>query len=312
MPFTLIRGSFHVAGYSPDGDSVRFRPDDAALLGRLDGFAARFNRRGHVQLRIEGIDAPETHYGVPGAVLHQPRAHAFAARDALLGFLDIADVRWDSSERTVVAARDGTPGHILARSVEKNGRPVAFVFAGPPDADAEDGSPVFLRPSGLAGSWNLRALGDGLAYPTFYRGLFGDLRAALTAATRAARAAGRGLHPDDVTTRGFDVDGLATITDEVTILPKLFRRLARYVTETGGTDGFKAALERAREPVLDLTTLNFTHFDSAVEQTDGSPRVALARAPEDLVFDEMRARPASPFAAVLEQGADFARWPPAT
>ena len=28
MPFNLIKGTFHVVGYSPDGDSIRFRAED--------------------------------------------------------------------------------------------------------------------------------------------------------------------------------------------------------------------------------------------------------------------------------------------
>jgi len=32
MSFTLIKGTFHVIGYSPDGDSIRFNAKDPALL----------------------------------------------------------------------------------------------------------------------------------------------------------------------------------------------------------------------------------------------------------------------------------------
>ena len=30
MPFFIIKGTFHVLGYSPDGDSIRFQADDDA------------------------------------------------------------------------------------------------------------------------------------------------------------------------------------------------------------------------------------------------------------------------------------------
>mgnify|MGYP001088064252 CR=1 FL=1 len=65
MPFTLIKGMFHVQNYSPDGDSIRFRPQNAQLVRHLDGPPAKFNGRGHVQLRLEAIDALETHYNPP-------------------------------------------------------------------------------------------------------------------------------------------------------------------------------------------------------------------------------------------------------
>jgi hypothetical protein len=30
MPFLVIKGTFHVAGYSADGDSIRFQADNEA------------------------------------------------------------------------------------------------------------------------------------------------------------------------------------------------------------------------------------------------------------------------------------------
>ena len=49
MGFTLIKGTFHVVNYSPDGDSIRFCPDNRDLiLGLQNGNRARFNQRGHV------------------------------------------------------------------------------------------------------------------------------------------------------------------------------------------------------------------------------------------------------------------------
>ena len=35
MPFVVIKGTFHVVGYSPDGDSVRFMADDKGLWSKL-------------------------------------------------------------------------------------------------------------------------------------------------------------------------------------------------------------------------------------------------------------------------------------
>ncbi|MDD5267120.1 MAG: hypothetical protein PHO08_08320 [Methylococcales bacterium] len=37
MPFHLIKGTFHVVGYSPDGDSIWFQADDLGNWGLLDG-----------------------------------------------------------------------------------------------------------------------------------------------------------------------------------------------------------------------------------------------------------------------------------
>jgi hypothetical protein len=56
MSFTLIKGTFHVLGYSPDGDSIRFKAKDASLWKKLSGPTVEMNARGHAQLRIEAVD----------------------------------------------------------------------------------------------------------------------------------------------------------------------------------------------------------------------------------------------------------------
>ncbi|MRI55312.1 nuclease [Methylobacterium sp. DB1607] len=214
MPFTLIKGTFRVVGLSPDGDSIRFVPDDDALVSALLGGSA--GSKPSRQLRLEGIDALETHYNAR----HQPSRWAFAATEAILAFAGVRNVQWDSRHATIVAADDETRGWILARHKEKYNRPVAFLFAGEtPDGD---GTSVTLDEDLLRRSFNLQALQEGLAYPTFYASLFADLRAAMTAAAVDARTAERGLWQDDRTTAGFEATSLGVLMDEVPILPKLF------------------------------------------------------------------------------------------
>lgn len=90
MPFTLIKGTYHLVGYSPDGDSIRFKPTNLALMRKLSGPAPKINARGHAQLRLEAIDALETHYTpAGGGSLNQPLALAHAGRTAPDRF------RWD-------------------------------------------------------------------------------------------------------------------------------------------------------------------------------------------------------------------------
>jgi len=300
MPFTLIKGTFHVVAYSPDGDSIRFQPDNRAIVLSLPGARPKmFNPRGHCQLRIEAIDSLETHYSAGGATLHQPLELAYAAAERLMAFLGITDVKWDAGHRTVTSARDGTRGYILSRSVEKNDRPVSFVFVG--DPQEQDGADdVHLDTDRLRDSFNFVALEEGHAYPTFYEGLFHDLRDALANASAAARSKGVGVWKIDRTNGGFDVDTLSDITDEHAILPKLFRRLSVYMVGTGTARGFKNELEKSREPVLDLRDNNFTHLDTFVEETPeagGVVNIRMTRQPEELVFDPMPARPVNAFVA---------------
>jgi hypothetical protein len=298
MPFKVIRGTFHVTNYSPDGDSIRFRPDDVNKLGLLSGPPAGVNARGHTQLRIEAIDSLETHYNAAGEMLHQPLALALEAAETLIEFVGITNVTWDAGHRTVVSADDGRRGYILSRSVEKNRRPVAFVFAGdPPEADGAD---VFLDVPRLGQSYNQAALQSGLAYATYYTGLFSDLRNAVTAAVNTARQNNRGVYAADATNAGVDGSSLTPITDQSPIMPKLFRRLSDYIVTHGDAVGFKQALELSHEPVLDLQASNFTHFDTFIEQAAGSNIVKMTRHPEELVFDAMPTRPSDNFTRMME------------
>lgn len=91
MPLTAIRGQYRIEHAEPDGDSVRFYPTDPQAF-RTAGIAARAGAGGSVQLRLDAVDAVETHYSprtAGGAPLHQPLrfGHAAAARLLhLLGF----------------------------------------------------------------------------------------------------------------------------------------------------------------------------------------------------------------------------------
>src|SRR5262249_28748143 len=143
------------------------------------------------QLRLEAIDTLETHY----RNTHQPFELATRALDFLLHSLNITDVQWDVLRTRVIEANDGTKGYIISRNVEPNRRPVSFVYAGaPPEAD---GSRVFLDAHRVRQSANSRLLEAGLAYPTYYKGLFPDLRHALTEAASGARQANLEIWAED-------------------------------------------------------------------------------------------------------------------
>ena len=58
-------------------------------------------------------------------------------------------------------------------------------------------------------------------------------------------------------------------------------------------------MELSREPVFDLRTQNFTHFDTFIDQQGAT--VLLTRLPEELVFDEMPERPVGAFAELVAE-----------
>lgn len=276
MSFYVICGTFHIKGYQPDGDSIRFKAAHEANWAKLSGPPVGLNGRRHAQLRLEAIDTLETHF----MNTHQPLALANKATKTLLQQLGITGVQTDALRTMVTAADDGTEGYIISRAVEKNHRPVAFVFAGKPPL--ADGSKIFLDVKQLQKSVNYHQLETGLAYPTYYKGLFPDLRKACTDAVDKARAAHLGVWVLDHTKTGFAVDDMAAITDNHVILPKLFRRLVEYLQGGGPVAGFKEFLEARAEDILIISTAHYTHFDTVVEVEGNTVR--MTEPPENLIF----------------------------
>lgn len=288
MPFTSIAGTFRVLGASPDGDSVRFYPDAPDAWQRA-GLAARTNAAGGAQLRLDAIDALETHYSPRSgpASWHQPAGLAGAASARLLELLGFGDITRDDAGTVVAAIPEQVPGHILTRFVDKYGRPVAFAFTGDPPADP-DLSQVWLDVDGLRESANHRLLSAGLVYPTFYSKLYVDLRAELAATAGAARAADEGVWEQDGTTSGFVVDSRSTLENQLVILPKLFRRLADYVS-LGDPDavdlaGFPLFLAARDDRLFTLPDGRATGLDTLVEVADQTVRLTVV--PERIVFLE--------------------------
>jgi endonuclease YncB( thermonuclease family) len=289
MPLTLIQGEFRIVGASPDGDSVRFYPTDPTVWDRA-GIRVRPNARGGVQLRLDAIDALETHY-TPRSSPHPWRQNpelGDGAADALLDQLGFTGVVRDTGGIVTAASPDARPGAILTRFADQYGRAVAFVFPDGRQPDGQDGGQVFLDPAGLTESVNHRLLQDGWVYPTFYSQLFPDLRDELTAATLIARTAGSGVWAADSTTSGFTLQSRDQLTEQLVILPKLFRRLAEYLTldDTGGVDlsGFLAFLDAKADKLFTIPTGHATHLDTLIEVTGQHLRMTLP--PEQIVFIE--------------------------
>src|SRR4051794_14343994 len=93
MPLSMITGNYKIIGASPDGDSIRFYPNDPTVWARA-GIMVRANAGGGVQLRLDAVDALETHYTPPGAHIpwHQPADLGGGASTALLDLLGFTDV----------------------------------------------------------------------------------------------------------------------------------------------------------------------------------------------------------------------------
>jgi endonuclease YncB( thermonuclease family) len=286
MSLYLIKGQYRIAHSEPDGDSVHFFPDDTEAFTRLH-LAVHLGGGGAAQLRLDAIDALETHYtpATHGArTLHQPLDLAHAAGGRLLDLLGFTNVVRDG-ETVTSATPDATPGYILTRFADKYGRPVSLVYAGA--TDRPDQQPVFTDVGLLRGSVNYQLLTEGLVYPTFYSQLFPDLRADLTAAAADARGSKAGVWASDATTSGATIQTLADLTDLLVIMPKLFRRLAEYLALGAGDvslAGFMAFMAGHNDRLYVISDGHATGFDTIVE-VDGQT-VRLTRDITDLIFVE--------------------------
>jgi len=289
MPMTLVKGHYRIVGASPDGDSVRFYPQDPDVWGRA-GIAVRTNSTGGVQLRLDAIDALETHYTPPHArsPWRQPADLGDGAASALLDLLGFRTVVRDDRGYVTTATPDQTPGYILTRFADKYGRAVATAFPGGRRGRAVDGSTIYLDVEELHRSVNYQMLASGWVYPTFYSKLYVDLRDDLATAAVAARTAGEGVWATDATLEGFRLQSRAQLTEALVILPKLFRRLAEYLTldETGKVSlaGFPAFLSAHDDRLFTVPAGQATSFDTLV--TRRGQTLTLTVPPEQIVFLE--------------------------
>lgn len=234
MSYRVIKGEFHIwypdqilQGPEPDGDTIKFKPDQASLvhgLERSGGRAPEFNERGMINIRFEGIDALETHF----QGRHQNDQWSHAAKDRLLGLAGFTHVQFHPENPLKVssATPQYTRGHILARSLDPFGRIIAFVYPGEP-SNARPGE--HLTPDKAVASINGILLSEGLCYPSFYSTLPTDIRDRYAQIAVAARNGARGLWPEDTAsvTKEANIANLAAL-EKLVIWPKLFRRLAAY------------------------------------------------------------------------------------
>lgn len=217
--YHVLPGTFVAQGYAPDGDSIRFAPDRLAALDELPGtLRLRVAKDTSVQLRLEGIDAPELHY-----LAYAQRLGA-AARDTLLRALGIDDAH---VEHDLVTRARWVRGTILTRSIDRNGRVIAYAF--------RDGAR--LEPSCSVNAAMLRA---GMAYPLAYDTQPASDRRTFAAIARLARIQRLGVWALDRTAAFTLASDRSIGPHGALIFPKLFRRCLAYVSDR--LSGFRGDL----------------------------------------------------------------------
>jgi len=243
MPYTLIKGNFYIHyadiprnGPEPDGDTLKFLPDNRQLIENLPraNRPARFNQRNITTIRFEGIDALETHFSIDGQEYHQALNLALQARDTLLEEAGFGNVAFfdDENARYKVREVENHPvrGYLFSNGLDTYGRTIAFCFTG--DHANMDGSQLFVEPQHLETSLNAIMLRQGQAYPAFYLSLPALLRNYLREIATGARNTPIGLwqYATVTTAQSANIAGPEQLQDLV-IWPKLFRRLAAYFEE---------------------------------------------------------------------------------
>ena len=148
--YTLIKGKYWIhypdrprQGPQPDGDTVRFQPDNPELVRALPWFSGTgpdFNTRGNIAVRYEGIDALETHFGDA----HQELQFAKAARAENLRLLGFTNVSYFSDRIKTSRPSFSTKTKILRTPIPNSlNTTMSFVsFRSPYRTTCEDLSPV--------------------------------------------------------------------------------------------------------------------------------------------------------------------------
>jgi len=303
MPYRLIKGAYQVAGAQPDGDSVRFRPNNPGLLKGFPQGDAKITQsgptKGTSQLRIEGLDALELHYLTPAD--HQEIKAARRARGVLLfDILGFQDVQFNANETATSSVPQTIRGYILTNGLDnnRNRRPVAFLFTG--STSRADGSNVFVTQSMLPDSVNARLLAAGEAYPLYYNDLPADLRDFLTGLAAQARADDKGLWPADKSLKGIKAASKEDLKKHV-FFPKPYRRLKDYFEKTGasslsGFDAWVRSDPAHRDDAVWIIPLRELRHLHSTYKVSGN-RIKMLYQPEDLVFQSVGASvaPLTPF-----------------
>lgn len=272
--YKVISGTFHVKGFEPDGDSIRFQANNPA---NWDFFAwpAGASKSSKKQLRIEAIDAMETHY----EGYHQPRPFALAALESLLELLDIKSVMYSIGVTKIVDATDGKAGFIAAGAIDRFGRPVSYLF--PKKARLTDGAVMDSSELPVEKSINFQLAREGLVYPTFYTTTDRLFAEKIRATISRARKTKRGLWSIDRTS-DFSIWDVRTLQEDVLILPKLFRRLVSFMDCYADFNQMEDFMKKQRD---NLVLWDGTKKKSLAELMKFSGRRMQMKTPvEDILF----------------------------
>ena len=222
--FRVIKGFFHVRGFKPDGDSVRFSAANQVLYQGLHREYKATSTTGDYQLRLEGIDTPETHYG-PVA---QP--YGDVARDRLLALLGFSQIE-RQDEKILSCLPETVNGAILTKGFDPHGRPISYALLGD-TAELVDGSDIMVSVELLAQTLNARMVKEGFAYPLLYSSTPATHRTWLRTQALNARNQNLGVWATDSSREFALLDRSSICGPQGTLIyPKFFRRSIDFLRQ---------------------------------------------------------------------------------
>lgn len=238
-PYLLaLHGKFVIVGKEPDGDSVRFIPDTPEHFDQLHrAYLIRPAHDGSVQLRFEGIDAPELHYGSDAQPLGKE------ARDLLLKLIGFKQVTYSSrpNSTSVTSATPTSVGaYILSQAADVHGRPISYTLLDADAAKLTNNTWVHVTDALLEKTLNVQVVDAGLAYYLGYTSAATAHRKYISGRARKAREKNLGVWAQD-----SSADFKLTDQDSIgpagqLIFPKLFRRCTDYLKDVA--KGFEGNL----------------------------------------------------------------------
>jgi hypothetical protein len=222
LNYKAIQGNLILKNYQPDGDSVRFKADDPEDFVDLYRYhrLPPDKRDKPVQLRLEAIDAPETHYGIYA----QPKGDS--ARDFFLKTVGFTGIHYADDGKTVTeSSPDALPATILTKAFDPHGRPISYLFVGRASEELQDMEAVSADTKVIDKTINISLLREGLAYPLLYTSAPLLHRQHIRELAKNVRTEDRGIWPLDSSSM-FKLENYSSITSPngSLIFPKLFRR----------------------------------------------------------------------------------------
>jgi endonuclease YncB( thermonuclease family) len=241
--YKVIAGTFHVKGYQPDSDSIRFVANNPS---NWDFFAweTEYDKTSKKnQLRLEAIDAPEIHY----EGYQQPHLFAFAAFESMLGMLGIKSVVYSHTRTNVVDASDGKPGFIASARIDRFGRPESYIFQ--KSAKLTDGAVMDSATLPIENSLNFQLVSEGLVYPTFYATTDRTIAEQIRTVVARARTTKRGIWSLDRSS-DFTIWDMRTLQEDILILPRMFRRIVGFLENYADFEKFSEYLAKQRDTLV--------------------------------------------------------------